>query len=118
MRIGREGEASCASHIGPVVSEYRATDEADLIVLAMQAAMGPGEPVRAEFGKHTLEEWGHAGLAPSHSETHRRAARAVARTRPRGLSGWCSIHTNTEGLKRVARESACVAHFRVTGRSH
>jgi hypothetical protein len=106
MRIGREGEAACASHIGPVVSENRATDEADLVVLAMQAAMGPGEPVRAQFGKHTLEELGHAGLAPSHCETHKRAARTVARTGPRGLPGWRSIHTNTEGFKQVARKSA------------
>jgi hypothetical protein len=106
MGSGRQGEAACASHVGPVISEYSAADEADLVVLAMQTAMGPGEAVRAKSGKQTLEELGHAGLAPSHCETHRRAARAVARTGPRGLPGWCSIHTNTDGLKRVARESA------------
>jgi hypothetical protein len=46
----------------------------------MQTAMGPGEPVRAKSGKQTLEELGHAGLAPSYCGTHRRAARTVART--------------------------------------
>ena len=106
MRIGRQGDGPRAFHVGPVISEYRATDEADLVILTMQTAMGPGEAVRAKSGKQTLEELGHAGLAPSHCETHRRAARAVARTGPRGLPGWCSIHTNTDGLKRVARESA------------
>lgn len=70
MRIGRQGEAARASHIGPVVSEYSATDEADLVVLAIQTAMGPGEPVRAKSGKQPLEELGHAGLAPSYCETH------------------------------------------------
>jgi hypothetical protein len=80
MRIGRQAEPARAFHVGPIVSEHSATDEADLVILAMQTAMGPGEPVRAKSGKQTLEELGHAGLAPSYCGTHRRAARTVART--------------------------------------
>jgi hypothetical protein len=72
MRIGRQGEVACASHVGPVISKYSATDEADLVVLAIQTTMGPGEPVRAKSGKQALEELGHAGLAPSYCETNRR----------------------------------------------
>jgi hypothetical protein len=65
MRIGRQGEAARATHVRPVVSERSATDEADLVVLAMQAAMGPREPVGAESAKKSLEKLGgHAGLAP------------------------------------------------------
>lgn len=65
MRIGRQGEAARATHRGPVVSEHSTADEADLVVLAMQTAMGPGEPVRAKSSNESLEELGrHAGLAP------------------------------------------------------
>ena len=65
MRIGRQGEAPRATHGTPVVSERSATDEADLVVLAMHTAVRPGEPVRAKSSNESLEELGrHAGLAP------------------------------------------------------
>ena len=65
MRIGREGEAARATHGGPVIPKCGATDEADLVVLAIETAMGPGEPVRAKCRKKPLEELNrHGGLAP------------------------------------------------------
>jgi hypothetical protein len=65
MRIGRQGEAPRTTHAGPVVSESSATNEADLVVLAIQPAMGPGEPMRAKPSNEPLEELGrHASLAP------------------------------------------------------
>ena len=65
MRIGRQGEAARATHVRPIVSERSATDEADLVVLAMHATMGPGEPVRAESAEESLEKLGrHPDRAP------------------------------------------------------
>jgi hypothetical protein len=67
MRIGRHSEAARATHVIPVVRKRSTTDEADLVVLAVQTAMGPGEPVRAESDKEALQEIGrHTDLAPLH----------------------------------------------------
>jgi len=65
MRIGRQGDAACTAHVGPVISERSATDEADLVVLPMQTAMGPGEPVRTKSAKNLLQKLGrHTDVAP------------------------------------------------------
>jgi hypothetical protein len=54
------------AHGTPVVSERRPTNKADLIVLAVAAAVRPGKTMRAELLKESREKLGrHGGIAPS-----------------------------------------------------
>jgi hypothetical protein len=79
VRIRRQGKAAGTPHGGPVVSKCRATDEADLVVLAVLAAMRPGEPVRAQFPEKLLEELDRHGWSGSFTTRGSRgqAARVV-----------------------------------------
>jgi hypothetical protein len=59
--------AARATHVFPVVRKRTTTDAADLLVLAAQTAMRPGEPVRAESDKEALQEIGRqTDFAPVH----------------------------------------------------
>ena len=48
--------AARATHVFPVVRKRTTTDAADLLVMAAQTAMRPGEPVRAESDKEGFKK--------------------------------------------------------------
>lgn len=64
-RVGRKDDRTGTAHGGPVVPESGSTNQADLIILPVGAAVRPGETVRAEVLNEPLEETGrHAGRTP------------------------------------------------------
>src|SRR5579862_7970121 len=64
-RVRRQDDGAGAAHGGPVVSEGGAADEADLVVLPVGAAVGPGKTVRAKILNEPPEQSRrHAGRTP------------------------------------------------------
>src|SRR5207248_4388018 len=66
--IARQNHLPGSAHADRVVFERCAATEADLIILAMKAAVRPREAVRTEPSKNLLEECGHTRLATKRVE--------------------------------------------------
>jgi hypothetical protein len=108
-----------ASHRGPVISIGRSTNQAHLIVLAVNATVGPRELVGAESSEESLEELGRHYLSCSFTLQTRVAHHALQ------ARSWKHIAVLSEcGLKVPQQVSSSVAPrfihgaLRVSVRSH
>ena len=92
-RASRQNHLPGSAHADRVIFERRAATEADLIVLAMKAAVRPREAVWTQPSKNLLEECGHTRLATKHVEDLRQKTVRLA------LASF-SAESTTEALRR------------------